>query len=197
MSLPYTGNVPISGQSLGQSRPLINANFQSINTIFGRNHFSFSSSNAGKHKCCVFPNISGSDIPTTGSSEIAIFAKAVPGGSSNLFWKRRSDNATHIQMTNTVGISANSDGYSFLPGGLMIQWGFETIVDSGTGTTVSFSPSFDGAPFIFVITASYSGSGTAAGVSYDPSTLLSSGVRAKLTTGSGSRACNWIAIGAK
>ena len=51
----YVSNVPLSNQSLGQTQPTINTNFQVLNTNFGVDHVDFtnaspsSGGNGGRH----------------------------------------------------------------------------------------------------------------------------------------------------
>jgi len=47
--MTYTPNVPTSGQTLGNSRPIINSNFMLISEDFGVNHVNFGLANAGCH----------------------------------------------------------------------------------------------------------------------------------------------------
>ena len=82
------------------------------------NHVALDTANVGKHKFCQFPE-QGS-APTTAVDEGALYTKQA-SGITNLFW-RQENNGTEIRMTGS-GILAANNGYSFLPGGMLLQWG--------------------------------------------------------------------------
>lgn len=127
--MSYTTGIPIPGQSLGNSRPQVNGNFDYINTAFAINHVAFNASGVGKHKFLQMPE--QVSAPVTLSSEGALYTKESLS-ITNLFWRQES-NGTEIQMTNVAPTNANI-GASFLPGGLVIQWGFVTLSNTSSPT---------------------------------------------------------------
>lgn len=127
--MSYTTGIPRSGQSLGNSRPQVQGNFDYINTAFAINHVAFNSSGFGKHKFVDLVEGLPDPVPAGGTN--TVFSKV--GGVfalGELFYVRGAG-GTPIQMTNG-NILANANGYSFLPGGILVQWGSTT--SSGTGT---------------------------------------------------------------
>lgn len=159
--MSYTPNVPTIGQSLGASRPLINSNFQYLNTWAAVNHY-FNVANGGKHKFVQMPITT---IPTTAANEGALYTK-VANGQSNLFYTcdngtreyqitRCNDSATPFSRfgTNTAYGSppagfTQEGGWTFLPGGLLFQYGFYgKSGDTGSSGTVQYPTSFTTATF--------------------------------------------------
>lgn len=134
--MTFTPNIPGVNQSLGVSRPLIVGNFSAISTALAVNHVALNSSGAGKHKFVQMP-VQGS-APAAAANEGVLYTKTQLA-ISNLFWKRDAS-ATEIQLTNINPTNA-ANGCSFLPGGLLIQWGKATLNASGVAT-VNFISSF-------------------------------------------------------
>lgn len=136
--MSYTPNIPVIGQSLGASRPGINSNFQYINTWAQTNHY-FNVANAGRHNYVELPN---RVIPPAGSriaNEVTLYGKS--DGTRSQLWMVRDTSGTEIQVTSGGTPVNNFNGYTFLPGGIMIQWGF---INSGSGTsgTTNFNTNF-------------------------------------------------------
>src|SRR5271170_7661803 len=123
--------LPNSGQSLGITRPAINQNFSIIQNAFALNHYDFNSSIAipGKHSFVQMPV---QTTPTILLGEGALYTNTV-NSTSQLFYKRDVD-AADYQVTGPNLIAPS--GYAFIPGGIVIQWGFTTPgATSGTITT--------------------------------------------------------------
>lgn len=119
--MTYTVGVPFDGQSLSNSKPQVRSNFTVLNTAFSQNHVALGAVDQGKHKFLQMPQ-QGS-APVTSVDEGGLYAKIVSGVTS-LFW-RQQNNGSEIRLTGVTPV-ALANGYSTLPGGLIIQWG--TIV---------------------------------------------------------------------
>lgn len=137
--MPYTDNIPQSGQTLGQTQANINTNFSIIRTVQKVNHEDFDNANEGKHKFLQMPEQGAG--PTTAVNEAGFYSK--PGTNpveTNLFF-RAENSGFEYQLTKAVSASTasfgTSTGWTFLPGGLLLQWGVANI-PSGTGGTVVF-----------------------------------------------------------
>ncbi len=194
--MSYTFNIPTNGQSLGNSRPQVNGNFTYINTAFSVNHIAFNQVNVGKHYKVEMPRQSPS--PTPAATEGMLFTK-LSGGITRLIWKR-DGGATDIELTG-VNPSAATNGYSTLPGGLIIQWGVVTTTSSsGTVTFATNNISFPTACFMVNTTPKYS---TAGGVptsqaNYSPNQTTLSNLKfdwVRVTNSSSYQGFYWIAIG--
>jgi hypothetical protein len=154
--MTYTSNVPLSGQTLGATRPLIETNFQQIATVMAVNHEAFNASGEGKHKFVQLTH-QGSD-PATAASEVVLYNKLGAGpaeqdlfmraqSSSDIYQLTRVDNTNFAKFATSTG--GNSSGWTFLPGGMLLQYG------SGSATPVSsnitFPKAFTNAPYSVTI----------------------------------------------
>lgn len=138
----YIPNVPLSNQSLGQTQPTINTNFTILNTNMGSDHVDFTniappSGNGGYHNKSTLVQ-QGSD-PTAVSGADILYSKSVtypgPVSFTELFLRRASgDGGAIIQMSNNTPV-ASSKGFTFLPGGILLQWSTGTASTGGTANT--------------------------------------------------------------
>lgn len=117
----YNASIPNSSDLLSNSQPQLLENFSQLNTIFQENHVAFDDATAadrGKHT--FLSMIDQVAAPTTAINELALYGKAT-GGISTLYMRKES-NGTEIQMSGPDPVAA-ATGTSFLPGGIIIQWG--------------------------------------------------------------------------
>lgn len=152
--MSYTANVPQIGQSLGASRSIINSNFSTIQTTFDVDHKDFNVASAGKHRFVHFVDAT-SDIPATSATEVALFNKLV-SGVPRLFLRQLSS-GTQIQLTG-LDPTLSTNGKTFLPGGMLLQWG-KVIQPNSTTGTVSYSPAFPTTVFGVFFTLARNSSG--------------------------------------
>lgn len=166
--MPYNDNVPQVSQSLGQTQSAINTNFNLIQSTISVNHFPISAANAGKHTIAEFIN---QNSPITAASESTIYANSVLGV-SNLFFRPEGQGVANAgptyQLTRDISaqfaqFSTNAQygtvapvgytqtgGWTFLPGGMLLQYGF--YGNPGTGGTaasgfVQFPTNFTNVPY--------------------------------------------------
>ena len=182
----YSRNFPDGNLTPAAQRSTLTTNTNSVDSIVNVDLVGFNDNNGGFHQKSTYV-VQASD-PGSASGQVVEYSKT-SGGSSELFIQR--DNvATAIQLTKgTVNITGNTTpsakGHSFLPGGLIIQWGSVTATTGGTAFTydVAFTS-------IFSITNSIAAAGA-----------QSSAIGTVTTTGaiaysqSGSQTINYIAIG--
>ena len=147
--MSYTLRPSASGDTLASSRDPIRTNFSLIQQQFEQNHVSIQSD--GKHKFLQMPQ-QGS-IPDVAASEIGLYAYS-DGSVTQLFLKGANTGSSYQLSYATSGVDpdiasfgtvagVSSSGWSFLPGGLLMQYGNAT--SSGTSlpnTTVTFPKSF-------------------------------------------------------
>lgn len=143
--ISFTPNIPASGQTLGQTRQAILDNFAILRSTLAVDHVDVNASGNGKHKFVHFTDASSS-IPATTATELALYNKLV-GGAYRLFMRQISS-GTEIQMSGIDPLTANP-GYTFLPGGLLLQWGTTTAVANSAGNTINFPIAFS---TVFVVT---------------------------------------------
>jgi hypothetical protein len=153
-SFTYTQNIPFATNSPSQDQPNMLTNTNSTAGILGVDLYSFGSSgnNDGYHQKSTYV-VQGSD-PSSISGQIIEYAKT-SSGNSELFVVR-DGSGTPIQMTrgNVVTGGNQSNGYTFLPGGIIYQWGATNY--DGTNKTLSFPTPFPANCFNVVITPSIS-----------------------------------------
>lgn len=154
----YVSTIPNPGDTLAGSQPQIRGNFSEINTDFARNHVALTDAtvaNRGKHNVVEF-NLQVAD-PVLIATEGELYTKAV-GGTTEMFWKRFGGNAvrmTAIDPAYTVVGPALTRGVTFLPGGLLLQYGL-AHANGHANTTIAFATAFSAAPYSINVTFSRS-----------------------------------------
>lgn len=134
--MPYQQNIPQPTDLLSKSQGDLLNNFQSINTLVNVNHVTFDTADQGKHKWVTFP-VQGA-IPPAGAGflagEIGLYnATNATTTVNELYINKTNTVPTVIQVPMTASIlSTNAapgnqtDGWSYLPSGLIIKWGSAT-----------------------------------------------------------------------
>ena len=162
MPFTYTPNVPLGTQSVSETQPTINNNFQAISELININHVNFqsvsSSTDFGKHKFIQMPE--QSTTPLTGVFETAIYANpyvATYDGTlltskTQTFFQPASSSTPSpgtAKSNNVIGslVDWQTPGWTFLPSGDLMKWGYVTVpapmVPLGTNRFVTFSgPAF-------------------------------------------------------
>ena len=124
MSLTYTRDIPDPPSSPSVDVPNMKVNTNSIDDIWRKDHFSFSSATAGLHNRVQLVEI-GTALPAglanVGSGTLFTKVTANPF-EGNLYFYRIGAGAA-IQMTGPGSPLAAGNGYTFLPGGFLMQWG--------------------------------------------------------------------------
>jgi len=207
--MSFDPQIPQPNDFLSDSQAEILNNFQSLDTIFGINHYEFSSAiNSGKHSVIQMPE---NLPPATGSDEGALYtAVGLNPGETNLWFRAENSGGgggfeyqlTHVDSTHTAEFATNTTyetvpvnfngGWTFLPGGLILQYGLATISNFGGDNVVPFPFPFPTAVFSVVNTGVTSANST-------NTTLIKAVANASFTirnTASSSvSAMYWIAIG--
>lgn len=139
--MTFTGGIPQPGQSLGQTQAAVNNNFTNYFNAFSVNHVQPNGDGTypqGKHKFSEY--VVQAMSPATSNAEVAEYSRAI-SGVAQLFLQKANQlaGASDIQMSrvDTGALSANP-GYSFLPGGTMIQWGRDAFTGTALAKTVTF-----------------------------------------------------------
>lgn len=151
MSSAYQPNIPTGTVNLDQDYLNIQGNFQQLDTSFGENHVPFSVDSvdnpAGYHTEINFvpfsttatnpPNnypLSPTAIPTVTTGFGQLFSSEINDGFNSdtaLFFLTGGNRLQ--QLTSNIVPSLAINGYTFLPGGILLQWGRKTVA-TGTGT---------------------------------------------------------------
>ncbi len=174
MVFTYTAATPTGTNQPAQDRPLMTDNFQYLN-VFGPRDHQFPSdtgtANIGTHKQVTLSNLAGT--PGFASANSVLFAKSV-SGLSQLFF---DNNGTPTQLTGNAILNAAS-GYTYLAGGLLLQWGFQL---ASNGATVNWPIAFTGSCWFAVLNANNTGA-----VLLNALSLTTTGFTLSAVNGSGS-----------
>ncbi len=139
----YNSGYPPDGSTLGQTKSVVRNNLDGTFQTLGIDHVNNNgaTSNGLSGKPAGYHNIIRS-VPQSGNpSAIAgygqLYSKSINDVTTDtaLFWETGA--GLIQQLTTNVTPSASSNGYSFLPGGIIMQWGIKN--SPGTSGTVTFS----------------------------------------------------------
>jgi hypothetical protein len=136
--MTFTPGIPNTGQSLGFTKDPIRNNFAVLRSTIATNHIDVNLSGAGKHNLAEF--VEQSTSPATSVDECALYAKQAQSV-AQLFLQKESQlsGASDVQMSRLdTGVKAAVNGYSFLPGGVIIQWGIGAFVGNASNVNVLF-----------------------------------------------------------
>jgi hypothetical protein len=144
-------NIPQATDLISGSQNDLLQNFQAVDAAWNINHDDFNSATQGKHKFVEMPNQAG--IPAGAANQMTFYSDAT-SGQSELYLKR--DNAgTPVQMSGPA-ISNATNGWSFLPGGLLIQWGVVLPIAPATSVadpvTLTYPTAFSAPAYSVTVT---------------------------------------------
>jgi len=151
--MSYNPGIPVSGQTLGSSRPQVQGNFQTLDTTIATNHVAMNQANAGKHTFTEMVARTTENTNQIQTGTVTHFSKLL-GGITEWYFQREGTGVASvpaIQMSKGTP-SPLASGCTFLPGGLIIKWG--TFVATTAGTLVTFSTvtPFTAPPFSVIVT---------------------------------------------
>jgi hypothetical protein len=190
--MTYNPSIPNAGDLISDSQSQIKTNFSQMNTVFGNNHVpptDGTAANRGKHNLCTL--IEQPSDQVTAASEGVIYTKDY-NGSTNLFWRPES-NGTAVLLTNNLTPTAATNGYTFLPGRLVIQWGTQNI-PSQTNTVIVFNVPFASPAYNIQLSHSRATGGSPQSVWVVTGTLTNSQMTVYSTT-TNTNPVFWMAIG--
>lgn len=218
--MAYLPNKPAANDLLSNSQGDIQGNFLTANTVIAINHFPFDdvSTNSGKHKFVTMPLFSATVFPppTTIPANIAgegviytLNANSVSTSNEvNLFYTPGTTPASvdAYQLTRTITTAAAQfgtqtnyptavpnqiGGWTFLPGGLLLQYG--QMICTGATTDVVFPVSFtdNASPYSITATRNNNSSST---TSYGIPQATKTGFKFAQSATSGAT-YYWMAIG--
>lgn len=188
--MAYQPNIPTGSVPLNQDFLNIQGNFSSLNTQFNEDHVPLTSTSGtppnGYHKAIhLVPQAPPAAVAGYGE----LYARNLNDGSAvgeQLWYQFVNGSAVTINfpITRNFQPSIASPGYTFLPGGLIFQWG--SSVSDGSGN-IPFPLTFPVASFTPVVTF--------APASGPVVTLISSVTAAGFTINRANVGVTWMAIG--
>ncbi len=169
----YTTGIPAGPNDPSRDQPNLQENTNSIANLIAVDHVGFGLNNGGIHNHVTMPQISTPATPP--SQQLILYSKNNGLASTELRMIRDNEPLTDVALT-TAGVTAPSrtqNGYSWLPGNILIQWGFSASLSFGLNTIpFPFTFKFD-AGFGIIVTASpHFPSGTPRGNIYIISTSI-------------------------
>jgi hypothetical protein len=140
--MTFTVGIPEDGQTLGQSKPLVRGNLDSLYDTFLVNHQDINLSNPGTHTFVELLNQATPTNPLPGI--MAHYSKTTAGVTEWYLQREETAGPTPgaiIQMSTINGTPvASSNGQTFLPGGLVMKFGSQTFPGPGGVTVVYTNP---------------------------------------------------------
>lgn len=197
----YTTNIPDANNNPSADQPDMKINTNSIDSLLNVDHYSFEESGFdGTHRQVQLRNAAGGSgtIPAglQGNGWGTLYGSST-GGSSELYFVRGAT-ATGIRLTGpgtptpaaTPATNQTSNGYTFLPGGLLFQFGLTD--PTGASLTVAFPITFTTAVLSLTLGPITNGATRFFTIENSVST---SGFTVASSTGSSPRGVYWMAIG--
>lgn len=161
MSIPaFTQGYPPNGFTLGQTKATIRDNLDGTFLTVAVNHYDNNDPNVGKHKFIQLPT-AANPLTTAASEILLINGFTTYGGLNNLIFvpPNKTVFGNTVQMTRNEIPSTTANGYSWLPGGMLIQWG--AVSDAGGSNPAAgvnnFPIPFPNSVFTTIATPLYAG----------------------------------------
>lgn len=125
----YNPNIPASNTNPSQDQPLIQQNFETINTAFNLNHGQLDDASIqGKHLFMQMP--AQVSTPTTLANEGVLYTKtSTLSGLIELVYGRQST-GTQIEFTSSLSAT---NGWTRLPSGILLKWGQQVNITGNNG----------------------------------------------------------------
>lgn len=190
--MTFTAGCPFDGQTLGASKPQVRGNFTNYFNTISTNHVAPGTSGQGKHTFAEF--VEQAQAPATSIDESAIYSR-LANGQSQLFCQKENQaaNQPDVQLTRfDKGIVSGTNGYTFIAGGILIQWGQAAFVGNQQTLAVSFPTAFASDPSCYNVQVTMIGFGNS-GAAQSNTAIGFTAVRAD-TSHSGQQIW-WVAIG--
>lgn len=127
--MSYNPNIPQAADFISQSQQALLTNFGVLDTAFTVNHTALPlAPSQGKHKFVSMYEQAAD--PVTAANEIAIYTKDAGGVIGTREYLRQEGNGAVFQISGPTPLAA-VNGYTYLPGGLIYQWGVGTASPAG------------------------------------------------------------------
>ncbi len=143
-AIPYVNNIPQGADLLSQSQPSLLTNTQGVSTFVNVDHLDFANGNAGMHKWVELPT---PGAPAVVAGKIDLFPQLNNAGN---FATGRNDLYVQpaAQVAGVLGTAIPAtatspvvNGWSYLPSGIIFQWG-TYATPGGTSGVLAFPQPF-------------------------------------------------------
>jgi hypothetical protein len=158
--MAYQSNIPQATDLLSKSQGDLLNNFGAIFTLVGVNHVDFGAADQGKHKWVTLP--SQGATPPAGSgfapAELGVYNAVYATSTQQELFINKTNQATVVQVPATASTlsvnsapAAASNGYSYLPSGILIKWAAISPTTGYQAVTLAGSSPFTGPAFTQVL----------------------------------------------
>jgi hypothetical protein len=113
-------NVPLSGQTLGQTQAPINQNFSVIDTAFQVDHEDYNTTNQGAHNRISF--LTQSPVPAPQAGIVQMYAQLSAFTSQPELVFGRQIGATGPSLVEFTSAGWANPGWTRLPSGILLKW---------------------------------------------------------------------------
>jgi hypothetical protein len=140
----FDTSVPAANNAPKNDQPIMQINNASTSGLIAVDHVGFNFPNGGYHNIIhQTPQSDPVSIPSIGQ----LYSKLL-SGNTQLFYE--SSNGVITQLTGPNATLAASDGYTWIPGGILIQWGqvIQSFSSGSTTGTTNFPLAFPNGSFI-------------------------------------------------
>lgn len=134
--ISYTLGIPNGPDNPSADQPLMKINNDHISQLIAIDHAGFNVNNSGNHNKSTY--LAQSVSPISAAGQLVLYSKTGSSG-QELHLVRDGILGTDTLLT-TAQITAPSrtqNGFTWLPGGLLLQWGFKTIAPGSN--TITFT----------------------------------------------------------
>jgi hypothetical protein len=197
-------DVPLSGQTLGQTRVPIRTNFTVISDAFQIDHVAYNAAGQGKHKWITFPvQVQATAQAALTYPDIGLYSSLYATTGINELFFRNSGNVVPDVPFTASAYAPN--GFAYLPSGILLKWGTSGVNDNSTNNiplNAAGTPLFTSILSIQVSLLSnqtvYPGTATNMETAYPYNPAISVPVqtfRVRTVAINGARSISWFAIG--
>jgi hypothetical protein len=180
-------------------------NTNSIDSLIAEDHYSFGVENGGFHKQVRLPSLDSIPLNLIAASG-TLYVKQINNGvggiqAQEFYTNGASGNEYQITRTDntnfpTFGLFTGNSGWTFLPGGIRLQYGLKTETNVGTGTTTVVFPI--AYTTIYTVTATrvqVAGASQILSTSWGVNNVTNTGFQFTRTQGIANSSFYWTAIG--
>lgn len=116
-------NVPLAGQTLGQTQAPINQNFINIDAAFLVNHVPYNTTNQGMHNVISFPVQNPVPMPLAGIPQLYSQLSAITAQPELVFAHQLGSTAPlAAQIVEFTSAGWDNPGWTRFPSGIMLKW---------------------------------------------------------------------------
>ena len=192
--MAYQPNIPTGSVPLNIDYQNLRTNFTALNTIFGVDHLTYNNATAQKGYHTNIHMVPAGSNPSAVVGYGTLYNRTTNDGydsDQTLFFL--TGDGKRLQLTSNVSPSLANTGYTFLPGGLILQWGRTNIQSTGN-VPIVFPLAFANAVYSAQVTYSITDNTTVrSGIS--AGTLSTTGFTWEGTNSSQLRTLFWMVIG--